>query len=80
MDPNVSKLIRQAAWRAGVAGFAVGVLLLTVMAVFVAGLAAEFRHGAAWGFAIGLGVVLGGTILNAAIGLIDQAKSDITGS
>ena len=80
MDPEVSKLVRQAAQRAGIAGFAVSVLLLTVIALLAAGRAGEFRHGAAWGFAIGLGVVLGGTVLNAAIGLIDQAKSDITGS
>jgi len=79
MDPNTSKMIRQAAGRAFTAGLAVGILLLTVIAVAAAGLAGEFKHGAAWGFTVGLGVVLGGTVLNTIVGLIDQVKSDLTG-
>lgn len=79
-DPAVARLIRNAALRAFIAGAVIAALIATAAALAFAGFAHEFRQGAVWGFGIGLGVVLGGTVLNALVGLLDQAKSDITGS
>lgn len=78
-DPAVASLIRQAAGRGAIAGAAIVLLLATVIALFASGIVHQFRQGAVWGFGIGLGVVLGGTVLNAVVGLVDQFKNDITG-
>ena len=85
-DPAaVSGLIRRAALRAFGAGLAVAALLATAVALAVKTFphgfrqGAVFQEGAVWGFGIGLGVVLGGSVLNALVGLLDQAKTDITG-
>ena len=79
-DPAVSGLIRRAALRAFLAGLAVAALLATAVALASVTLAHGFQQGAVWGFGIGLGVVLGGSLLNALVGLLDQAKTDVTGS
>ncbi len=79
-DPAVASLIRKATRRGLVAGAVLIGLLAAFLALGVAGFAHEFRQGAIWGFGIGLGIVLGGTVLNALIGLLDQVKSDLTGS
>lgn len=80
MDPTTTQLIRKASLRAFLAGLAVAALLVTVMALAHAAHVGEFQRGAVLGFGIGVGVMLGGTILNAVVGLIDQAKTDITGA
>ena len=85
-DPAVSGLIRRAALRAFLAGLAVAALLATAAALVAKAFphgfrqVAVFQEGAVWGFGIGLGVVLGGSLLSALVGLLDQAKTDITGS
>ncbi len=78
-DPAVSGLVRRAALRAFLAGLAVAALLATAVALGAETFAHGFRQGAVWGFGIGLGVVFGGSVLNALVGLLDQAKTDITG-
>ena len=80
MDEKTSRLIRRAALRGFLAGVAVAVLLATLIALVFAAKMGEFRQGAVWGFGIGLGIMLGGTILNLVIGLLDQFKSDVTGT
>lgn len=78
--PTTSTLIRQASLRAFLAGFAVAALIATALTLVHAAHLGEFRHGAVLGFGVGVGVMLGGTLLNVVVGLIDQAKTDITGT
>lgn len=79
-DPRVASMLRKAALRGFVGGLAAAVLLLTVVALIQASLLGQFRQGAGWGFGIGLGILLGGTVLNLVVGLLDQVKSDIAGN
>lgn len=62
------------------AGMMVGVVLMTVIALFSSALRQQFEQGAVLGFCIGLGIILGSTLLNLAVGLLDQAKKEISGS
>jgi hypothetical protein len=79
-DPCVAKLLRKAAVQGAIGGSAVTILAVTMAALFHSWLAGQFWHGASWGFGIGLGILLGGTVLNIVVGLIDQVKSDILGN
>lgn len=49
MDTNASELVRRAAWRAFVAGFAVAALLVTVVALGFAVRLGEFRLRPSYG-------------------------------
>ena len=79
-DPCVAQMLRKASGRAFLGGFLTAILLVTVVALFKAWLVGQFWHGAGWGFGIGLGILLGGTLLNIVVGLLDQVKSDIVGN
>jgi hypothetical protein len=79
-DPCVAQMLRKASGRAYVGGLLTGLLLLTVVALVKSEIAKQFWHGAGWGFGIGLGILLGGTVLNVVVGLLDQVKSDIVGN
>ncbi|MCW3059084.1 MAG: hypothetical protein ABIY70_04485 [Capsulimonas sp.] len=79
MDRDTAVLIGRAAKRGFVTGFAAALLLVTVVGFFLSGGMLLFRQGAVLGLSIGIGIIIGGTILNVVVGLFDQTKNDIAG-
>ena len=79
MDRDTAALIGRAAKRGFVTGIAAALLLATIVGYFSRESGLLFREGAVMGLSIGIGIVIGGTILNVIVGLFDQTKSDIAG-
>ncbi|BDI29805.1 hypothetical protein CCAX7_18560 [Capsulimonas corticalis] len=79
MDRETAALIGRAAKRGLVTGIAAALLLVTVVGYFYRESISLFRQGAVVGLTIGIGIVIGGTILNIIVGLFDQTKNDIAG-
>ena len=79
MDRDTAALIGRASKRGLVTGIAAAFLLVTVVGYFCRGSALLFRQGAVMGLSIGIGIIIGGTILNVIVGLFDQTKSDVAG-